>query len=188
MLRILPLTVVLVALLGLSMARPLGAQETTEAKVAVLDVERILRESTAAAEIRSQIDTFRQSFQSELTGEEEQLRAEEQELRRQRAILAPEAFDEKRKGFERRVTEVQRSVQQKRRALDRSFRVAMNEVREEIIAIVAELSQERKFNIVMDKSQLVYFATPLEITNTVMEQLNKRLPTVKVPPPELSDG
>ena len=79
-----------------------GAQLPTVV-MAIVDIQKIMRESAASVSIRDQIDQVRSEYQSELDAKEERLRATDEDLQRQRAILAPEAFEEKRKAFEEEV-------------------------------------------------------------------------------------
>ena len=74
----LSLLVALVLYLGLS-----GLQSALSAEpqvIAILDMERILRESKAAKTLRTEVDKRRTTFQAELQDQENALRAADQEL------------------------------------------------------------------------------------------------------------
>jgi Skp family chaperone for outer membrane proteins len=154
------------------------------AVVAVLDFQLVLRESTAARDIREQIEVYRKGYQDEVKKEEEKLRAEEAELKRQRTILSPEAFEDRRRKFEDKVREVQRQVQERTRALDAAFNEAMEQLQATMVPIVTEMTRAGRFNIVVEKSQVMFAQTDLDITAEVIEKLNARLKTIKVPPPK----
>ena len=169
---------------ALTLPVPAIGGETRAAVIAVLDLQKILRESNAAKTVAAQVETYKNGYQEQIRIEEEELRAEEQELKRQRPILAQEAFDQKRRAFERRVAEVQRRVRERSRALDRVVRQSRQKLSQEVLAIVSDMSAANGFNLVLERSQVVFFGKPLEITDEVMAQLNKRLPSIRVPPPE----
>jgi Skp family chaperone for outer membrane proteins len=152
--------------------------------VAVLDYQQVLRDSAAAKDIRRQIEGYRKTYQAEIAKEEEALRAEEAALKQQRALLSPEAFEDRRRQFERRVIEVQRQVQDRTRQLDQSFNQAMGELQAVLVPIVAEMTKTDRFNIVVEKSQVMFAATKLDITKRVIEQLDQKLTAVKVPKPQ----
>ena len=151
--------------------------------IAVLDYQSVLKDAKAAQAIRQQIDGYRERYQDEIEQEERTLRQEEQELKRQRTLLTPEAFDERRQAFERRVIEVQRLAQDRTRSLDRSMNEAMSMLQATVIEIMEELSRKTGVNLVVDKSAVMVAATALDITDQVIEQLDRRLPTVEVPKP-----
>lgn len=159
------------------------AQDIPSAVIAVLDSQMVMRESLAAKDIRRQIEGYRKAYQSDIAGEEQALRREEQDLKGQQAILAPEAFEERRLAFERRVIDVQRRVQDRMRQLDRSFERAMKDVRDALIPIVADLTTKMGVNVVVDKSQIMFAAKALDITPQVIQLLDQQLPNVEVPQP-----
>lgn len=168
---------------GAQQAKPSPDEKLPPAVVAVLDYQQVLRDSAAAKDIRRQIEGYRKSYQEEIAKEEETLRAEEAALKQQRAILSPEAFEERRRQFEKRVIEVQRKVQDRTRQLDQAFNQAMGELQAVLVPIVAEMTKSEKFNIVVEKSQVMFAASKLDITKGVIAQLDKRLTSVKVPKP-----
>lgn len=170
-----------------TVARPAQAQASLPAAVAVVvDYQRILRDAKAAQAIRTQIDARRKALQDQFAKEEKRLFDADKELAKQRGVLSPEAFAEKRKAFEEDVVRVQRQAQQRRRQLDQVATIALGEVRNAMVDIVGELAEQRKFNIVLPSSAVLLFSPSIDLTDEVMTQLDKRLPTVKVPekPPE----
>jgi Skp family chaperone for outer membrane proteins len=172
----------LIAMLAIGMA-PALAQKATPATAALVDSQKIFRSALAFKNAREQLDKVRAGYQTEVAKEEEKLRAEEQELTRQRAVLAPEAFDAKQREFQRRVAEVQRQVQERSRALEQSFNNARSEVGKVLVAIVTEMANERKLDLVLDRGQVVYGGDKLDITDEVLKRLDQRLPNVKVTVP-----
>lgn len=151
--------------------------------VSVVDIQRIMRDSAAAKSIQGQIEKMRASYQQEITKQENELRNAEQELNRQRTLVSPEAFNERRRQFEQKVGNLQRDVQNRKRALDNSFSSAMRTVENSLREIIEQLVTERRLNLVLIKSQTIFSAPELEMTDEVMKRLNAKLPSVKVPPP-----
>jgi Skp family chaperone for outer membrane proteins len=161
-------------------APPAMAQKMKPVAVAVIDSQRIGREALAFKDAREQLQKIRAGYQSEVAKEEEKFRAEEQELARQRTVLTGEAFDARRRDFERRVTEVQRHVQERSRQLEQSFNDVRGEVGKVMLVLITDLAKERDFALVIDKAQTAYRADGLDITDEVLKRLDKKLPTIKV--------
>lgn len=157
------------------------AQEIPPARVAVLDYQRLLRDSSSAVDIKAQIARQRQIYQSEITKQEQELRDADQELARQRTILAPEAFAQKRREFEERVAGIQRSVQARKRDLDQAYDFGIKQVQQALVGIITELAEERGFNLILSRQQIVYADKALNISDEVLVRLNDRLPKVTVP-------
>lgn len=154
--------------------------------MAIVDIQKIMRESAASVSIRDQIDQVRSGFQSDLDAKEERLRQTDEELKRQRAILAPEAFEEKRAAFEEEVLGVQREVQGRNSVIEQAIGGATAKIREKLIPILAKIMEERGATVLMDKSQVLVSDKDLEVTTTALNRLNKSLPevTVEIPDPE----
>ena len=184
------------ALIGISvLSQPVLAQETPPAKgktgvknkivpvripLGVLDVQAILREAAAVKDIRGQITKYGTEFEKEIEKKRGDLRKANQELARQRTILSPETFAEKRREFEQQVVKVQRLVQKRQRELDKSRNIAMDTVNKAYIKIVAKLADERNLAMIIRKNQTAYSVGTLDLTKTVLDLLNNKLPKVKV--------
>ena len=154
------------------------------AVIAVLDSEFVIVNAQASKGIRDQIEAIRDIYSQEIAAHEDQLRAEEQELQRQQAILAAEVFAQRRREFGERVEYVQRLVEERNRQIDRAFSAAMNQVQDVILALIIELTEQRGFNVILEKDDLVFAARTLDITTDVVAELDARLPNVEVPMPE----
>jgi len=173
-------TLILAAVAAGAAVPPAMAQKMKPVAIAVIDSQRIGREAIAFKDAREQLQKIRAGYQSEVAKEEEKFRAEEQELARQRTVLTGEAFDVRRRDFERRVTEVQRQVQERSRQLEQSFNDVRGEVGKVMLAIVTDMAKERDFALVIDKAQTAYRADGLDITDEVLKRLDKKLPSIKV--------
>ena len=148
--------------------------------IAVVDVQKIMQDSAAAKGIQAEIEAQRDKYQKEISGLEDKLRSAEQELRKQQTVLSPDALAKKRKEFETQVAEVQRTVQNRKRALDAGMGDAMGAVQKAMLEIIADVVRERGANIVLARHQFVIVDTKLDISDTVMERLNAALPKVAV--------
>ena len=137
-------------------APPRGPVEPMPAPVViVIDFQEVLRNSAAAKSIQQQLERTRSSYQEDINKKERDLRAAEQELGQQRAVLAPEAFQQRRRDFETRVADVQRDVSAKKRQLDQALEENISKVREQLITIVDELTKETKANMVISRAAIV---------------------------------
>ena len=173
---------VLIAMLTLSaIVAGASAQEIPTARIAVVDYQRLLRDSSAAIDIRAQIERQRMAYQEQITAQEQELRIANDELTRQRTILSPEAFALKRREFEESVAEAQKFAQTRKRELDQAYDYGIRRVREAVAEIIAELAKERGFNLVFTRQQILYVEPALNISDEIILRLNERFPKVAVP-------
>ncbi len=165
-------------------APPAMAQgQIPPAQIAVIDIERVMVETRAAQSVRRQVQAFREQMRERFAGEEQELRREERELKRQSGTLDPATFDQRRREFERRVIDAQRRAQDASRQLDLAAKKALGEIQTVLIPVVKLLTEEMGFNIVVDKSQILFAVRTLDITEQVIRDLDQQIAevTVKVP-------
>lgn len=169
--------------IGLIVAPQPTLAQTSEMRsptIAVIDMQRIMQESTAVRSIQQQIDQKRSQYQEELSRKEQELREADEELDRQRTILSSEAFQQKRQELEQQVGVIQREVQSQRQRLDQEYTRAMREVEKVLIDIINDISESRDLDVVLNKATIVLARTELEITGPALERLNAELESVDV--------
>ncbi|WP_372396677.1 OmpH family outer membrane protein [Azospirillum sp. HJ39] len=163
---------------------PAPGAELKAPVIAVIDVQKIMQESSASKGITKSFETLRDSYQKEISALEDKLRKNEDELRKQQTVLSPEALANKRRDFEKQVAEVQKTVQNRKRALETGLNEAMAVVHKTMVEVVADISRERGANLVLARQQFVLVDTQLDVTDTVMERVNKKLPQVALNVPK----
>ena len=178
--RLLAALLLALAVAGVGAPGPARAQQLPATVAAVIDYQRVLREAAAARSIREQIEGQRKAYQEEISREEQRLHEADKAFAKQRSVLTPEAFAEKRRAFEQEVVEVQRMVQERRRALDEVSAQALNEVKKALIEVVTSIADERGFNLVLPSSEVLFFSRRIDLTEEVLAKLDARLPDVRV--------
>ena len=154
-------------------------------RVGVVDLQEIMRESTAANEVRAEVEAKQAAYREEISARESQLREQQAELERQRTILAADAFAEREAEFARAVEALQREVGERNRTLEEQLAYGMQQVQVGALQAIAEIAEDMSLGLVLDKSQLLLVAKGLEFSDRVIERLNRDLPSVPTaPPPE----
>lgn len=164
------------------MGRNAVAQQPQEKgiNVAVIDTQKVLRESLARRSIRTQIDKHSAIYKQEIARRENALRKAESELSQQRTLLSADAFKKRRAALDRRYANLQRYAQGRKRLVNRAVGEAMRKVESKVFSVAAELSKEKGLAMIFPRSALVYFPPQLDLTEEVLKRLNTRLPSVKV--------
>lgn len=151
---------------------------------AIIDVQKVLRDSTAIEGLNKEIERRRNEYQGELRKKEEELRGADQELTRQRTILSPEVFAQKRQELERKVATLQREVQGRKRALDQGFADGLSEVQAELANVAKNIAEEMGLDLILSKTTVVIVKPEFEVTGEASRRLNQRLPSVSVSFPD----
>lgn len=169
-----------VLLLGSTVAHAAEASKLKPPVTAVIDIQRILKESTAAQSVRTQLEDRRGKLRDEFAKLETELRGAEQELERQRSVLSADAFDEKRQAYERRVADAQRKADSSRRQLDDAFQDALKQIQTAMLQVAEGVAQQMDLDLVLPRSQVIFVSQDLDITEPVLKGLNAKLPAVKL--------
>jgi outer membrane protein len=162
---------------------------TPNLTVMVVDVQALLQNSKAAKMVRGQIEQKRNEYTKEISHQEETLRAERDALQRQQATLSPDALNQKGRDFQQKVNDLERNVQGKRQALEKSNGEALSKIQEEMLKIIADIAKQRKSNLVFQRADLVLFDQAFDVTDEVLQKLDEQMPALTVnfvaatPPP-----
>jgi outer membrane protein len=164
-----------------TLAKPtIPAANTTELKLAIIDVPRILQESLAAKSVQKQLETKRAQFQTAISEQEKTLHEDDNALKEARNTNSGSNFDEREQELRQRFLVMERDVQTKRHALDDGFNAAMAVVRDAVLTIVQEIAKARAVQAVLVKQQALWYEPSLDITDEVLRHLNHKLADVPV--------
>ena len=153
--------------------------------IAIVDVQRILQESSASKSVQKQLDAQRSKFQTEIGKEENSLRQAEQELANQRSQLTAAAYSEKEQQLRQRFSTVENHVSTRRKVLDQSYTDAMAAVKRALLDVVSGVAHEQGVNLVIVKQQGLWTDQPLDITDVVLKRLDEKMPKIDIAtPPE----
>ncbi len=150
------------------------------ARIAVVDMQRLIDSSSAANSIKEQAKKERDVYQAEVSKEEEKLRKEEEKLNEQRSILTQEAYNEKRREFNDKLAKIQRDFQERRAKQEETLKKSLDQINQVIFEIIDGLAAENSFDIAIPTSQILYATKKLDITDQVLESLNKKLPKLSM--------
>jgi outer membrane protein len=149
-------------------------------QVMVVDVQALLQNSKAAKMVRDQIEGKRAEYAKAISHQEEVLRQERDNLQKQQSTLSAEQLNVKGREFQAKVNELDRDVQAKRQALERSNADALQKIQEVMVKIITDIAKERHANLVFQRSELVLFDQGFDVTDQVLQKLDEQMPTMTV--------
>jgi Skp family chaperone for outer membrane proteins len=166
----------LAGLLPAVISTPSIAQDTTKAAVsiAIIDINGVLEQSTAIKKIRAIIDEENKKFLASTDEEQQSLRSEELELEAQRDILSETEFNLRLKQFQDRVAVLQQKLQLQRREFDASLQQANEQLRKLLYQIIAEITKENGYTLVIQKQNIVLYDLSIDISDEALLRLNER--------------
>ena len=148
--------------------------------VGVVDINYILSESDAAIDADKQIENIGKQIEEEIKNTEQSLIDEQNELIESQPIMAPAAFDEKRKEYENKVQNYNVTRQEKQKSFDRIIAESRNEILDALKPILEEISNDNGITILLPKNSVLLNAENMDITEEALKKLNKKLPSIEV--------
>ena len=154
--------------------------EYPDTNVGVIDLNYILSESDAAVDAAKQIENIAKQIEEEIKNTDQSLIDEQNELIESQQIMAPAAFDEKRKEYENKVQNYNVTRQEKLMSIDRIVSESRNEVLNALKPILEEISNEYGITVLLEKNSVLLNAENMDITDEALKALNKKLPSIEV--------
>jgi len=149
-------------------------------RIAIVDVQAIMRESLSAKSAREQMNTVARTEQTALAEEEKKLRARDQALQQERALLAPDVYAERQRALQTDIANLQRRARNLRLTLDQGLARTLDQIQLVLFDELRKLSGELDLNLILPRSQIVIAVDDFDITKPALERLNKRLPSVEL--------
>ena len=176
------------ALAALSLAVPATApaQKIGGAVVAVVDTDRISRECTACRAATAQMTTQENTLRTRAQALQQQLTTQGQPLETAVAALngkAPDAALQARiNAFNTQERSAQQEIANGQRNLQSTQLHVNQQIGRQLIPIVQSVAQARGANVAIPRAGALWAAPAIDITNEVLAQLNRNLPSVSVTP------
>ncbi len=146
----------------------------------ILDVEKVVKESSAMRDIQAKVSKKQDEYQKEVTKKQDELEAEQKRIEGKRNVLSKEAFEKESKSFEKKVDDLKTFVDKKQNSLKKASLDSMSKVNDKIKDIIADISKEKELDIIIPAAQTLYYKDDLDISDEVLKRLNKKITKVDV--------
>ena len=148
--------------------------------IVYLDMKYILNNSKAGKGAQDYLKKTFQDNQKKFTSQENNLKKEESDLLAKKNELSKEDYQKKTDSLRKKVID----YQSKRRSSLDKITAQRAKAREDLIKaldpIIQKYISENGITMVIDKKNIVMANTSLDITNTIIEKLNKELPSLNL--------
>ncbi|GJL70163.1 MAG: molecular chaperone Skp [Nitrospirales bacterium] len=162
----------------------MGSNKPSELPVGVVDPQRILAETVKGKRLSDALNAFMKDRQTLVELEQRELRKLESELMAQSTVLSQEARDRKEEqfrakmaGYQQKVADLNREVQEKQQELQNEFRLQVQRV-------VTEVAGQRGLGLVLEygvNSGTLFFEAGLDISTDVIQALDRESGAIGVP-------
>ena len=150
------------------------------AKIAVIDMQKILNESVAYQGVVEQFENIRRKHRNKMTKLEDEIRDSENNLFKQKNIISKESYAEKVQELSKRINEIKAQKNNDIKRFEVSFEKATNKIQKALIDVLSSIASNKNLDLVMAKSQVLLVGNNIDLTDIAVKELNKVLPKVKL--------
>ena len=151
-----------------------------ENKVVYINMNKILSESKVGAFVEKELTKLHETKLGSFKKTEEDLKKKEIDLISKRNILARNEFDTKVK----LLNEEAQKYQAERRKWFDEIAVKRNTARAEVLKsldpIISDYFEKNKISLILYKRNIAIASSELDITGAIIDELNKKLPSIKL--------
>ena len=147
--------------------------------VGVVDMKKILQDSTAYQALVDQFEEKRRKHRNKFTKIEDVIRDEESTLTKQKGVLSKEVYAQKIKDLNKKINELKSKQTNEAQKFEREFEKSTNKIQGALIDVLSMIANKNKLDIVMAKNQLLLVGRDIDLTEDAIKELNKILPKIK---------
>lgn len=160
----------------------------SSARIGLINLNRIRNEATAFTKFKEIIERQYKAFHTEISGTQNDLRQKYQEVKDLEKSSNKSGIElQKLKGqLDVQVADLEKHVRERKEKLSDSFSIITAEIESTIKTIIDKISQKKQLNLVLntngsDGAVVLFSGDELDITDEILHELDKQLPTVHLP-------
>tara|TARA_B100001057_G_C22811608_1_gene935652 strand:+ start:994 stop:1515 length:522 start_codon:yes stop_codon:yes gene_type:complete len=155
-------------------------QQPLRSETYFLDFKYILDQSNAGKKVNKILKEELDQGVKKLKNSEVKLQKEEKDIIQQKKLLSPEDYKKKITILRAKVTSLQKERNTILNSVSNKRRKARTELLTALNPIVKDYMSEKNIKIVLDKKTILLGDEKLDITNEIMDLLNKKLTSINL--------
>ena len=153
---------------------------SAEQKIAYLDMKFILNNSKAGKGAQEYLKKSFKENQKRLSNEETKLKKAESDLLAKKSLLTKEEYQKKSSELRKTVMKYQSDRRSSLEKISKLRAEARAKLIKELDPILDNYIKENSISLIVDKKNIVKGRNDLDITNLIVEKLNKQVPSLNL--------
>ena len=153
---------------------------TFQTGIGVVDMKKILSQSTAYQSIVEQFEDIRRKHRNTFTKQEDVIRDEESNLLKQKNILSKEVYADKVKQLNQKINELKSKQASDVKKFESDFEKSTNKIQGALVDVLSMIAGKKGLDLVLAKSQVLLVGKEIDITDQAIQELNKVLPKISL--------
>ena len=153
---------------------------SAEQNIKYLDLKFVLNNSKAGKGAQDFLQKSFQENQKKFLDRENELKDDENNLLAQKAILTKEEYQKKSDNLRKKVIDYQSQRRSSLEKITTQRGEARQKLLEKLDPIMKTYIKENDISLIIDRKNILIGNTDLDITNVIVEKLNKELPSLSI--------
>ena len=162
------------------------AATASELRIAVISMDKIQMDAAALKDLHKQRANYEEKLKSKLEKEQKSIEKEKADIEKSQDVLSQEALQRRVVDYQRRVASLQRELAEKAQAIETSYQDALNTIQKKHLdPVIQGIIAKKNLSLVIDgRMARIGEAANLDITDEVVNALNKKVSSVKMATPK----
>lgn len=163
------------------------AASGADLRMAVVRMDAIQTQSKVLQDLRKQKESYENKLRDELTKQQKALEKEKADIEKSQDVLSQEALQRRVVDYQGKVAKLQRDLTERAQSVDVSFQKALAQIQEKHLdPIIEAIIAKKNLSLVIDGrfARTGAEVANLDITNDVINALDKKVTSVKMETPK----
>lgn len=164
-----------------------NAVNGADLRIAIVRMDAIQTDAKALQDLRKQKENYENKLRTELEKQQKDLEKEKAEIEKSQDVLSREALQRRVVEYQGKVGKLQRDLTERAQSIDASFQRALAQIQEKHLdPIVEAIIAKKNLSLVIDGrfARTGANVENLDITDDVVNSLNKKVSSVKMEKPK----
>lgn len=164
-----------------------NAVNGADLRIAIVRMDAIQTDAKALQDLRKQKENYENKLRAELEKQQKDLEKEKAEIEKSQDVLSREALQRRVVEYQGKVGKLQRDLTERAQSIDASFQRALAQIQEKHLdPIVEAIIAKKNLSLVIDGrfARTGANVENLDITDDVVNSLNKKVSSVKMEKPK----
>lgn len=173
--------VVLTSAAGTALAQSTTGQADSEPRIAVINTNRVIEQSTIGQQARSRIEDAMGEWRQRLTEKQSEIEALDEQRQEGALTLSDQALQDLQTQIENVGVELQRLQDDARREMNRLRQQVMADMNEKLSPLLEQLAVQGGYDLILDAANvpgMLYYANRIDATESFLALVNENNPSL----------
>jgi len=150
----------------------------SSARIAYIDVQRVLARSSAGVAAREQLEREKSVMQKEMDGKRVELEKLRDELEKKGPLMTADARREKQETFERKRRDAARMMDDFQKELEKKEQVLLQRVLQDLSGVIEKVGKDRGYYMIVEKrgASVLYASADADLTDEIIRAYDTQAP------------